>query len=836
MHRKRKEIAAGKATVVNCPPPVYKINLKKLSNADLIELCKACDLDYNYVRHRESIPYSSRIIVCASKTQITDLQAHDTIITPDGVWQINEDFEETSILTKKEMTNAVGSHLLPNLNTTLTILASNDELPNDTDDEMTTQAKQITAALNLAFIKKPNSLYIGQSESKHLQRTISALKKLKQDLLVPEILFRKLHHLILKINHLKSDIQLIQLSQKISNNFRSLIDKGRKKPGASDEELDYILKTFPQHTQFKNLSENDLKILSYIASIYPFTYSSRIIVARSIDAINASDFELQEHDTIILPDKIVQIGKEGRANTILTKKEMPAYPTELIPQDNALVQEITDANTIRTLNQNLNQALQNQPNALYITNPDSREPEENTFIAMLSAINQLAENELASRETSNNLFLQALSFKTDAEFLNYYWQRMHIAPNSKEPTAFEAHIQKVLEARTELSNLPDAQLKKLILQCRIWTPKISHRILCSRVLPADCEIGDTVILPTGVYQIRLNSHGQVTQELVIDEKTMNRLHINDFLPDTKTEVALYDDYSKPQAKELIGLLNPHIAGHLKGMYLCENPRASEGYGMVNIVLQKMAEQVLRARRLEQYRNSNTPKSFFNFGLGFGIFGSSKKVVPTAKPTQTETIVPTRTKPSIRDLRKTAKKVKKFQKSLQEPRIAERVVPNPSTILVHTERSQDEEKAPISSPSLVSNIIDTLDLAFHQSHSQTVDPKDDSVKIKLHEEVVMEFDKDSVAIYKPIIKTTTMRDREKAELFLKALGIPPTTGKHGIEVKGGHRPLRKAIRELFKEFKQINHLQKKKSQLKRQRSDSDTDTDLSSDTHHSKFRS
>ncbi|MCX7119599.1 MAG: hypothetical protein NTZ86_07040, partial [Legionellales bacterium] len=79
-------------------------------------------------------------------------------------------------------------------------------------------------------------------------------------------------------------------------------------------------------------------------------------------------------------------------------------------------------------------------------------------------------------------------------------------------------------------------------------------------------------------------------------------------------------------------------------------------------------------------------------------------------------------------------------------------------------------------------------------------------------VFMEASPDTVAMYKPLLQAK-LKDQQKAELFLQALGIPPTQGKQKVKVRGGHHDLRDKIRRLFKEYKDKEHLQQ----------DNDTDT-------------
>ncbi len=65
-------------------------------------------------------------------------------------------------------------------------------------------------------------------------------------------------------------------------------------------------------------------------------------------------------------------------------------------------------------------------------------------------------------------------------------------------------------------------------------------------------------------------------------------------------------------------------------------------------------------------------------------------------------------------------------------------------------------------------------------------------------VVMEASTERVAMYKPLLQAD-IELQDKAILFLKALGIPPTDGKERIKIRGGHHDLRQAIRAQFQAY-------------------------------------
>ena len=80
-------------------------------------------------------------------------------------------------------------------------------------------------------------------------------------------------------------------------------------------------------------------------------------------------------------------------------------------------------------------------------------------------------------------------------------------------------------------------------------------------------------------------------------------------------------------------------------------------------------------------------------------------------------------------------------------------------------------------------------------------------------IVMEASEHRVTMYKPLLQAK-IDLQDKAKLFLKALGIPPTDGIERIEIRGGHRDLRQAIREQFQEHLQEHLANSKSSKQKR----------------------
>ena len=865
-----------------------RLSYKKIKPIDLLEIEKDC---------LKNLPVSPRILLCASKDQITDLQPYDTIISPDGVWQIGDDFQEQAILSKKEMSAAIDSSLIPTKQTPFTIYKSNDTLAEESDAETPDLGRILSHALNNAMREKNNAFYLAQETSASLAKTDDVILELKK-IILTEINYRKMQSFFLKLNKLNTESQLFRLAEKFAKQlFREKTKQNSQYGG--DEFTDYMSRILPKTINFQTLSESDLQILSLLVSCSDMPYSSKIISAGSTDLLDTS--AISKYDTILLPDRVLQINEDSQGVTVLDAAETRKIPKDLLPKPDS-EQTVLEGQKYILLSQHLNPAIVDKKGAYYIS-IKAQEAAYN-LTSLLGAISTLAEEELHRRALRQNLIHKLLSFKTDFEFLQYYWNYMHTPPVQdsdgdnfekftnyinqlqserdsiatqnesenpvksslslqeikkltkkhgvsafqryleKDPSVlnsdpisfeklktvmtefkawvFKQHIQSKLSHRIELNQLSNQQLQTLIRQCDMWRPLTSPRIICSQQLPDSYQIGDTLILAEGIYQMRLNSHGIIKKELIMDRKTMDTLGLNTFIPSHRTETIIYEDFNKKEDAELSSLLNTHIAKHPKGMYLCSTPsRATEGFGMVNILLKQTAQDILKARLLQSYQTKPPAKSFFS-KFSFSIFGSGSKQIA---PEPLEQATTTQTKSTIKTLRKQAKGILALKENPNA--LEKRVRPSASTLLMTSEQSENplEESVPSQDQHSIQEIINELDLRLQQTHTAQTNSADDSVKIMQHQETLMEIGKRSVAVYKPLLKATEMKDREKAELFLKSMGIPPTRGKHSVAVKGGHHGLRKAIRELFQEYKAIEAFQKTK-QLGRTRSD--TDTDLSSE--------
>jgi len=99
----------------------------------------------------------------------------------------------------------------------------------------------------------------------------------------------------------------------------------------------------------------------------------------------------------------------------------------------------------------------------------------------------------------------------------------------------------------------------------------------------------------------------------------------------------------------------------------------------------------------------------------------------------------------------------------------------------------------------------LNAAISQSRgssSYRVTEENKKVKITVQEtnQVVMEADTLTVTAYKPLLDAN-FNVQIKAELILKALGIPPAGDDDKIDIQGGTEELRHAIDQKFLSYKE-----------------------------------
>lgn len=782
------------------------IDISTLSDTKLMELgvhCKEWAWDI--------APISSRIILCGSKTQIINPQPGDTIITSEGVWQIDSNFQEQHILSKKEMTQYLPANQHPISSTPLELFLVNDnQTEHDDDLPNITKGKQFTTALNQAILKKGRGLYLGTQTS--TQRTTDVLRILHNNQITAIFKQRNLSKHLLKQLSLNSDIQFIRLATQAYQDCIQAFEKrgimSSANPVTAEDTIIYINAVLARKLHLQQLSDTELKMLAYACYTYEPQFSAKIHCAGSVAQLDASKI-YAKGDTIILPEGVWQIDYTGQFKQLLNKQAMTQHiPERFIPNPTADITTInsrtahgaTNMDEAMVLTEALNTALQNKkPSALYLGQTAAAEPKE--IMDLLNAVTYLTQKEMNRRTLRNPLILKILGLKNDVEFM-HYWTRLYsnfmedwknanpdYPPDAFPRAAYATYISTALQksGRVHLATLSDAELILLHKQCDSWSPSLSPRILFCHTIPADYHIGDTLILPTGVYQMRVNSAGTIIQETIIDARNMQKypeLLANH--PTSKTEVLILDQYSKKdQAKALTTLrdrLNPIIREHTKGMYLRNiGENAEKSHGAIPIALKNLVEQEQYNRLLHRYQTESTHKSYFEFS---GFFPSIKKGAPASSKMDTK------------QLRAATQQLKALQD--MDP-LAQQVTPSPAIMLLHSNQSPAKPRTLVHVETAIQEVIRELHGTLGEDYQPQQNTAMQTIQVLQNSQIIMEANPKTVAVYKPLLKAKIDNER-KAELFLQALGIPPTHGKDKISVHGGHHALRKAIRSKFQEYK------------------------------------
>ncbi|MCX7090219.1 MAG: hypothetical protein NTU48_02025 [Legionellales bacterium] len=823
----------------------HHFGISKLLDAKILKFGQHC-LEWIY----DTPPISSRLILCGSKASITDPQPGDTILTPEGVWQIDSDFQEL-LLSKKDMAKYIPEDLQPKENTPLEQLLINDDQTTDASDSPEIEkSKRLTTALNQMILAKGHGLYLSSQATK--ERTASIIQSVLKDQITPTIQYRGLTKPLLQKLHLKSDIQFMHLAHQYSEDcirfFESRKVKSIENPVDADDMIEYQNALLSRRLELHHLSDAQLNDLAYLNRTYEPLFSSRIICGESRKQVSSS-VTLQKGDTILLPDGILQIDYAGNVTCFLDQKAMATQ--------SLLTQHLADTNaTVTTMNtgenpkltEALNSALENKmPSAMYIGSELKEEAKEK--MDFQQTVSSVIQTELDRRQTKDLLVLKTLGLKNDAEFMHYS-ERLYSdflgpwiiqnpnAPQDTFPSAAYAHyltkhIQQSLgESLTDLS---DKKLRLLRRQCKVWSPKISPRILCCHTIPDDYQIGDTLILPNGVYQMRMNSAGKIIKETLIDAQNMSmtkHLGLLRHLPPAQTDVLILDRHSKKLEKEahttLRQSLNAIILTKPKGMYLVNIANHSDNsYGAIPIALKKIVKAELHTRLLRQYQNQHRQTTFLKFS---GFFQSTNKAIPSASsqmdtkqlhaatqrlralqnqdPLDTDLEARKTTENSqkmdTKTLRAAAEHLKYLQKA--DP-IVQTVTPSPASMLIHSRTPAKRPRILEQVESAIQEVVTELQItAGKDSYKPFRDEKKQTIQVLRGKSntLYMEASTESVVIYKPLLKAK-MDDRNKAELFLQALGVPPALGKPDIIVRGGNHALRKAIRQLFQEYQQTEQL-------------------------------
>ena len=549
--------------------------------------------------------------------------------------------------------------------------------------------------------------------------------------------------------------------------------------------------------------------------------STVIYRAQALDRLQNTMYD-QPGATFLVPEGVFQVDASGTLQTILNQEEMQAIPAHIREANQDTVESIPCLNEVSAiersnqhalLTQSLLRGIVNKPNALYLG--ASMGQAANQVVDVTSSIHYLAEQELQRRQIKTNLILKMLRVKNNADFMNYFMTRLF--PGKMTAAELVKHITKVLvdSKRIDVTGLTDDELRMVVTQCDHWRPNVSPRILCCKTFPKNARIGDTVILPDGVYQIRIDEiSGKVKPEKIINESDLLRLDIVDFIPDSTSEIRIIEDYNTEHGQELLSVLNPIIKSLPQAMYLHEE---NETYMAVTAALKQMAEKELASRAENVFKKTEVRSSPFQF-LTFSLFGK-RKIVPSTTQNSVEEmgrIIPSQTqaKPSIekkmniRQLRTGASRLKQLQKALQEPsNLSRRITPSSALMMAQTNGQENIPRSVHDVQTAMRVIKEELTWKLRDSDFTVAKMQDEqTVHILQDQRVVMAASRDTVAMYKPLLQEKSLKDTKKAELFLQALGVPPTYGKHKVEVRGGHHNLRKAIRALFQEYKKIEQSQ------------------------------
>lgn len=787
----------------------------KLTLSDLIRMHHACNIDL------DTLPHSQRLIVCASKKKISNVQTGDTIMTPEGVWQIDSQFQEHLVLDSKGM-QVIPKEFIPTSSTEFTAISTND-----------THSTSLISHLNAALVKKKDALYLGTEDTTIIHEAIKLLNALKSrieqriaTLRPEETLLRTLnlknthdlYLLVIKINN--AYLKSLSLPDIASNELQK--DELQEVAGVgADEEVIFYREFLHKTAALQNLSDKQLQILQYVCRHYqPLPTSERIIVAASLSQLednigkeiekDGGLFQLIEGDTVVLPNAVYQYTSAQKLQKMLQMNEMKRHiPGGYIPNthsDFKILYGRYDTNNVEnvdaiTLSQALNKALGPYSNAYFIGNSQLTYRTTNT----LAQMSDLATNKINRRKLKTNFIFKALLFNNDAEFI-HFWERTR--PDTQVNSTVEIYTNNMMDVlqksnRINFANLSDTELQILGEQCDTWSPNVSSRILCCHTMPTNYQIGDTILLPDGIFQMQINSSGKIIQERIMDQATMKRLDLLKYLPTSETGVIVHNDYHQDLTLlDLKETLNPFIIKHPKGMYLSELEGSRlQPFSAFNAALKNLAVAELQNRALKKL-HTTPPKRFYLPFQDMRLFQSSTKVKPIS-PKLDMLLQPAPAVPltrNIKDLQSVGKRIKNTQKALKHGNnLISRVEPSATSLLMHSHLPEAKQRTFEDIKDTIEDVAEELSLTLIDNLTIKENRQEGTIKILHNTETILETSARTLAVYKPLLQTDMDND-VKAALFLKALGIPPTEGKDRIEVQGGNHDLRKTIRKLFKQMK------------------------------------
>lgn len=769
-----------------------KMQINQLSESKLLEFGALCQQWTT-----EPYPISSRILFCGTKAQINAIQPGDTIITPEGVWQIDHTFQEQLILNKIELNQSISENLRPTIDSTLEVL------PVQVGEDAL-QSQSLCSELNQAILKKGSGLYIATENS--IQMIKDNLKTFQQKHMTQTLVKRDLSQVLLKPLQLQSDIQFIRFAHQLYLDCIKYFQNQGKALGA-DDVLPYVIDTQSKKIKLQTLSDADLKKLAYVCSLYDPPFSAKIHCAGSLEQLSDAKVCKLGH-TFLLPDGVYQIDGTGSYRQVLNRETMlRTIPQQFIPKSTSAVTTTScqngydgvDSDAVR-FTQALNTALENtQPSAMYLGQTAAAEPKE--IQDLVQAIHYLTQKELDRRQLKEPLILKAMGVKSDAEFMQF-WQRIHRqfvenweathpeTPHFTEKIYLE-HLKTILPKyhRIHLDNLSDAELRTLYKQCQIWSPHLSPRIVCCHTIPEDSRIGDTLIMLTGVYQMHTNSSGKLTRETILSAHVLQQYpDLLASIPPNQAEVVVLDQYSNKQNKALLTVLreqlNSHVIKHPKGRYLAdiENKPACS-YGNMSMAIADLVAQEIQLRFQRTYQAQKLQKAY-------SLFRFRHKAAQVAP------------QPDAQQLQSTVQDLQTLQ--AQDP-LVQSVQPSPAVMLIQSHAPTVLPRSLKEITTDVQQVIGGLRPAMGQNLKPQKNSARNSVQVLSYGQVMLEASAKSLAVYKPLLQAKidgdpTHSNRLKALLFLKALGIPPTEGKDKIVIRGGYHALRKEIRSQFAALK------------------------------------
>ena len=296
------------------------LKILRLKDYDLINLSSSCN--------PWSPQMSARLILGQSNSQIPDLQIGDTIITPNGLWQIHPDFEEKLILNQQQWSKiaAIIPHSLKTDSVTpFRIIEINNQNTKDLG--------ALVATLNTQCASRPNYIYLGVEESDIIFKCQEIMRILNDQYLIKALRNKDIFSCLWKLLGLKTESEFGYYALSIIHEYDGLQVNGAEKVG--DYLLNYLNNSLAKKINLRKLNKQQLEFLEYAARNYKLVnQSTRIIRAASLDSVNIWG-QMNLGDTILVPEGVFQIDYEGKSHKIMPPEAMKKIiRAEFIPTSN----------------------------------------------------------------------------------------------------------------------------------------------------------------------------------------------------------------------------------------------------------------------------------------------------------------------------------------------------------------------------------------------------------------------------------------------------------------------------------------------------------------------